>query len=375
MATRGTGKTLQQIEKEELAKQMKPVNQAVATAEKANADYLTKYNATVDDQVATVTDRYQQDIDGADGKYQEQFDANAIAELVNQKKVEERMANMGLTDSGLNRTQQTALSVQRGNADAATRRSKLEYVQKLEIVINEAVAEGAAKKANKENELNASFAEWKNDLTLKAQQNAAESAQKLYNTQEATLDANYLAQLAAEQKKVTTRTGSNAQAQGAGGGGNGSTSTTAQKNPYEIAYAEGEGFGYTNNESAVYAKNGGGVAGHQAVAETAMQEAEDWVKRAKLDMDIAGIGTFFGNQNSDGKKVAQRIEEQLKGTNFQSLSKSVKSAILAFAVAEMVSTTWDKERDRKDNEARITKACQELGADKLVALALCGYSV
>lgn len=202
MATRGTGKTLEQFEKEEYDKQMKLVNQAVTSAEKANAEHLEKHNAAVDTQVANVTGRYQQDIDKADDEYREQFDANAIAEMVGQKKVEERMANMGLTDSGLNRTQQTALSVQKGNADAATRKSKLEYVQELEHLINKAVAEGEAKKANKEIELNASLADMKQKAELDAWQNATENAQKRFNTQESTLDAEYLAQLAAEQKKV-----------------------------------------------------------------------------------------------------------------------------------------------------------------------------
>ncbi|MBQ3133707.1 MAG: hypothetical protein IJC17_05500 [Clostridia bacterium] len=52
--------------------------------------------------------------------YEGLFDRNAIQEAVSRKTVAERMANLGLTDSGLNRSQQTAISVTRSKADANT---------------------------------------------------------------------------------------------------------------------------------------------------------------------------------------------------------------------------------------------------------------
>ncbi len=99
--------------------------------------YITGQNEIIDAAADNSIRKVQQQIDEAPGVYQSDFDRNAIAEMVNRKKLEESMANMGLTDSGLNRTQQTALSVQKGNADAATHKSMREYVNKLENAITD----------------------------------------------------------------------------------------------------------------------------------------------------------------------------------------------------------------------------------------------
>lgn len=98
---------------------------------------VAEQNAIIDSATQNQVRPLQQQIDGAGAVFQKQYDANAIAEQVSRKQLEERMANLGLTDSGLNRTQQTALSVQRGNADAAVGGQMRDYVTKLENAINE----------------------------------------------------------------------------------------------------------------------------------------------------------------------------------------------------------------------------------------------
>ena len=70
-------------------------------------------------------------------QYQSDFDANEIQYLLNQKQLEERMANMGLTDSGLNRTQMTALTVQKQNTDAAYNLKKQNAINVLDKKIAE----------------------------------------------------------------------------------------------------------------------------------------------------------------------------------------------------------------------------------------------
>ena len=75
---------------------------------------------------------YQTQMEELPDQYRELHDANALAELVGQRQVKEAMANMGLSDSGLNRTQMTALAVQRGNADADLRRDRQRRTQELQ---------------------------------------------------------------------------------------------------------------------------------------------------------------------------------------------------------------------------------------------------
>ncbi len=56
------------------------------------------------------------------------------------------MANLGLTDSGLNRTQETALAVQKMNTDAAYNQRKQAAIKSLDDQINEIIATGNLKK-------------------------------------------------------------------------------------------------------------------------------------------------------------------------------------------------------------------------------------
>ena len=83
--------------------------------------YIADQNAIVDKSVANAVDKVNTQISGLPTQYQSAFDANAIQQKINERQTAEHMANMGLTDSGLNRTQQTAFAVQRSNADAALR--------------------------------------------------------------------------------------------------------------------------------------------------------------------------------------------------------------------------------------------------------------
>lgn len=56
-------------------------------------------------------------------EYTNQYEKNAVQKLINEKQVAEKMANLGFTDSGLNRTQQTAVQLgyanQKGKIDLA----------------------------------------------------------------------------------------------------------------------------------------------------------------------------------------------------------------------------------------------------------------
>ncbi len=59
-----------------------------------------------------------------DAELRELYDANRVEELVGQRNVAERMANLGLTQSGYNATNQTAIALRRANADADARRQR-----------------------------------------------------------------------------------------------------------------------------------------------------------------------------------------------------------------------------------------------------------
>lgn len=63
--------------------------------------------------------------------YQDQYRDNAVQKAINERQVAESMANLGLTDSGLNRTQQTAVQLSHANNKAAIDRQRQSAIDKL----------------------------------------------------------------------------------------------------------------------------------------------------------------------------------------------------------------------------------------------------
>lgn len=70
-------------------------------------------------------DTYNKSVEDTTAAYEDEYQKNAVQKLINEKQIAERNANLGLTDSGLNRTQQTAVQLgyanQKGNIDIAKR--------------------------------------------------------------------------------------------------------------------------------------------------------------------------------------------------------------------------------------------------------------
>ena len=72
-------------------------------------------NQMYDTRKQTVSDAYGTQMQEAKSAYQDQIDENAVQKLINERQIAENMANLGLTDSGLNRTQQTAAQLSYAN--------------------------------------------------------------------------------------------------------------------------------------------------------------------------------------------------------------------------------------------------------------------
>ena len=65
--------------------------------------------------------------------YQDQYRENAVQKAINERQVAESIANLGLTDSGLNRTQQTAVQLSAANNKAAIDRQRQSAIDKLNL--------------------------------------------------------------------------------------------------------------------------------------------------------------------------------------------------------------------------------------------------
>ncbi len=98
----------------------KAANESFATDRDAEKGVI---NSAHDASKANVQAQYDNAVTDTKVGYESEYQKNAVQKLINEKKVAETNANLGLTDSGLNRTQQTAVQLsyanQKGKIDLA----------------------------------------------------------------------------------------------------------------------------------------------------------------------------------------------------------------------------------------------------------------
>lgn len=126
--------------------------------EKSIADnealYANKVNST--------NKLYDAQLEKQKSAYDNSYRENAIQKLINERKVAENMANLGLTNSGLNRTQQTAVQLSYANQKAAIDRSRqsaiddinLSRTQALDTIEQNRISGEAAIRQNYEDMIN-----------------------------------------------------------------------------------------------------------------------------------------------------------------------------------------------------------------------------
>ncbi len=134
---------------------------AVSENKKALDEYIKSLRNAYNETVKSAKEKTATDKSALTKKYAAAFDLNEIKELVERRKLEEKMANLGLSKSGLNESTNAALSVARMNSDNAAEFSKnadirsleqslSEIINKAGLTLNEKSAE-ATKKMNDKN--------------------------------------------------------------------------------------------------------------------------------------------------------------------------------------------------------------------------------
>ena len=78
-------------------------------------EQISAVNQTATQQKATIQDMYNSEITKTKQGYDDEYQRNLVQKYVNEQQISENMANLGLTDSGLNRTQQTAVQLSYSN--------------------------------------------------------------------------------------------------------------------------------------------------------------------------------------------------------------------------------------------------------------------
>lgn len=92
---------------------------------------ISESDALFDKQTETTKKLYDGKIQDTEQSYEDLFRQNEVQKYINAREVAENNANLGLTDSGLNRTQQTAVQLSASNNEAKIQRARQGAVDSL----------------------------------------------------------------------------------------------------------------------------------------------------------------------------------------------------------------------------------------------------
>lgn len=182
------------------------------------AKYTNENNKITDEYISSVGKAYELSRDKQEAEtnaeiakiqqdYQSAYDANAVNAKLQERQIAENMANMGITKSGLNRTQQTAVRVAEMNSNAALQQQATAVKNSLIQQLDAFNKESQIQQLNEENSIkynaNQQNLSYKTSADENAENYARSVAQNLYNTDveaETERQKAYAEAQAAEQK-------------------------------------------------------------------------------------------------------------------------------------------------------------------------------
>lgn len=187
-----------QLKKEQSVAQ-KEYDKTSSVNKKNTNDYINSMNSAYDTQIKNQKKITENAKAALDTTYQRSYDQNDIQAEITKRQLAEANANAGLTDSGLNRTQQTAVEVAKMNQKGALTQQKNARSAALEQELSTYLADVAAQKtqtaAQANYELNNRNSELYSNLQSEAKSNANSVATDLYNTDTTAETARYKAQM------------------------------------------------------------------------------------------------------------------------------------------------------------------------------------
>lgn len=186
--------------KNEKKRQNEQADADIARYEKDNAALKEQINATLDASADASAGVYRQEIEQAPLDSRALYDQNAMREAIDRKKIQESLANMGMTDSGLSSSMQTALTVQKSRADNSVRAAEQQRIRAAESAIDQIFANNELQKAQKGIEIDQDTATYARTRRENADALATQTATALHNADVEAATAQYKASLAAEQE-------------------------------------------------------------------------------------------------------------------------------------------------------------------------------
>ena len=186
--------------KNEKKKQNEQADADIARYEKDNEALKDQINATLDASADASAGVYRQEIEQAPLDSRALYDQNAMREAIDRKKIQESLANMGMTDSGLSSSMQTALTVQKSRADNSVRAAEQQRIRAAESAIDQIFANNELQKAQKGIEIDQDTAAYARTRRENANAMANQTATALHNAEVEAATAQYKASLEADQE-------------------------------------------------------------------------------------------------------------------------------------------------------------------------------
>lgn len=390
--------------KANLANGQKRLDEENAAAKKRNEELMRQIGAAIDQSAGEQENTYQQSIDEAPSRFQSAYDANTIGELIGRRQLQESMANLGLTDSGLSRTQDTALTVARQNADASTRADQTEYVNKLKSAIDTVRANAAAQKAEKQIALDTERDSWYRQAIAQMQNNAQSAAAKAWEADQTYAAEKYKADTEAAaavekaryealtaQAKASSTAGTNydknrlAYAQTLMKQGateedawaaavarypyDNSSAENKKTNSYNSAYTNAKNSGYSSEYARVYAEAAAnGEDGKDAVDAYMCQKAINAVKKESIGRTWSGA---VGSNVNELKKQATAV---LTKGEYAGLSDEEKELAVAYLVGSALKNSAASEPTWIDKLMGSVTKTDVKGQDKVRSIINGSYS-
>ena len=357
------------IEAEALRQAADAVNRQYGVRRKSDEEQIGQIGAAIDREAGAATKGYQNRIDGAADEFRPLYDRNALQEMISRKQLEESMANMGLTDSGLNRTQQTAIALQRGNADSSARKQERDYVTKAQEAIDSILANAASQKAQQEAAIRKATEDWYTGAMTSADQSARASAATQYQAEQEYAAQIQAAQIEAEAKRQAAERET---AQKAASDNSAARAKYAQalitsgKLPEDQAWASAYARYGTGDEKAdayytayTNALNAGYSTGAaKAAAEAARngRDPDDAVQAYTINRAQSVVGNsdllksagfalaVFKTGKNNAKYVVEQLPKYLAQTKgYDQLSDEEKAIALAIASGNTLRARWGNE--------------------------------
>lgn len=167
---------------------LKELNSQKNTLKKTAESDKNIINTNADASVQTVTDDYNTQISDTNESYEDAFKQNEVQVKLNERYLERKAAEMGLTDSGMNRTQMTANQLSYANQKGELTAQKQKAVDTLAAAMRAKIAEVKTNRNNSlaqiESTLNNNLAQLDADYASSVRQQAVDTYNAEYKAEQ-----------------------------------------------------------------------------------------------------------------------------------------------------------------------------------------------